>query len=336
MQRLLGRRSRPRVFVTRSLPGDALERLREEVELEVWPGDSPPSREELIRAVADAEGLLCLLTDNIDAGLLDAAPHLRVISTMAVGYDHIDIDAATRHGAVVTHTPGVLTETTADFAFALLLSSARRLPEAERAVREGRWTSWHPSFLLGHDAYQATLGIVGLGAIGQAVACRARGFNMRVLYHSRSRKPEVEAELAVLQVSFEELLAQSDFVSVHVPLTPETRHLFNADAFQRMKPTAVFVNTARGAVVDEPALHQALESRTIAGAAIDVSESEPISKHDPLLRLPNLLATPHIGSASVVTRSKMAEMAAEDLLAGLAGKRPHHCVNPEVLEATAR
>src|SRR3989304_3749181 len=206
-----------------------------------------------------------------------------------------------------------------------------RQPEGERAAREGRWTTWHPSFLLGQDVYAATLGIVGLGQIGQAVARRARGFQMRVLYHSRTRKPELEQELRCSYASFDQLLSESDFVSAHVPLTPETRHLFNEAAFARMKPTAVFVNTSRGAVVDEAALLRALESHHIAGAAIDVPETEPLPKHDPLLRLPNLLVTPHIGSASVATRSRMAAMAVDNLLVALAGKRPPHCVNPEVL-----
>lgn len=323
--------ARPRVFVTRQLPGDAIERLRAEAEVDVWPGELPPSRDELLAAVHDVDGLLCLLTDIVDGELLDAAPHLHVVSTMAAGYDHIDVPAATERGVLVTNTPGVLTETTADFAFALMLAAARRLPEAERAVREGRWTSWHPTFLAGWDVHGATLGIVGLGQIGQAVARRARGFGMRTLYHSRARRPEVEQELGVEFVSFEELLSESDFVSVHVALTPESRHMFGDTAFERMKPTAVFVNTSRGAVVDEPALQRALETKQIAAAAIDVTETEPLSKSDLLLRLPNLLVTPHIASASVATRTRMASLAAENLLAALAGRAPPHAVNPEVL-----
>ncbi|MDZ4278706.1 MAG: D-glycerate dehydrogenase, partial [Dehalococcoidia bacterium] len=278
-----------------------------------------------------AEGLLCLLTDNIDAGLLDVAPRLRVVSTMAVGYDHIDVDEATRRGILVTNTPGVLTETTADLTFALLLAAARRLPEGERAVREGRWRAWHPSFLLGHDVHGATLGIVGLGQIGTAVARRARGFGMRLLYCSRARKPDLERELGIAHKTFDELLAESDFVTVHVPLTGETRHMFDAAAFERMKPSAVFVNAARGAIVDEAALLRALESHQIAGAAIDVTEQEPLPAHDPLLRVPNLLVAPHIGSATIATRARMADMAVDNLLAGLGGKRPGNLVNPDVL-----
>jgi len=326
-----GRRSLPRVYVTRQLPGDALDRLRGDAEVEVWDGEEPPPRDELLRGIGDAEGLLCLLTDNIDAGLLDAAPRLRVISTMAVGYDHIDVEAATGRGVAVCHTPGVLTETTADFAFALLLAAARRVPEGERTVREGRWSTWHPSFLVGYDVGGATLGIVGLGQIGQAVARRARGFEMRILYHSRNPNPEAEREVGCTYASFEEVLSLSDFVTVHVPLTPETRHLFNEAAFQRMKPTSVFVNTSRGAVVDEAALHHALASHQIAAAAIDVTETEPLSSQDPLLRLPNLLVTPHIASASVATRGRMAGLAVDDLLAVLGGRQPAHCVNQQVL-----
>ncbi len=323
---------RPRVFVTRQLPGDALDRLRGEAEVDVWPDELPPPRERLLDAVTDADGLLCLLTDRIDGELLAAAPRLRVVSTMAVGHDNIDVAACTRRGVVVGHTPGVLTETTADFAFALLLAAARRVVEGDRAVREGRWRTWRPSFLLGRDLFGATLGIVGLGAIGQAVARRARGFDMRLLYADPRRKTEVERALGVEHVTFDELLAVCDFVSVHAPLTPQTRHLFDDAAFAKMKPAAVFVNTSRGAVVDEVALHRALETGRIAAAAIDVAEREPLPKSDPLLRLPNLIVTPHIASASVATRERMAALAVDNLLAGLAGQTPRHCVNPEALD----
>ncbi len=326
-----GQRSRSRVFVTRQLPGDAIERLRERADVDVWPHDSPPPRDDLLRALADVDGLLCLLTENIDSGVLDAAPRLRVVSTMAVGYDHIDVEACTRRGVLVTNTPGVLTETTADFAFALLLAAARRVAEGDRAVREGLWSTWSPSFLLGGDVAGATLGIVGLGAIGAAVARRARGFDMRLLYASRTAKPQLEAELGVVFVPLDQLLAESDFISVHVPLTAETRRMFDERAFNRMRPTAIFVNTARGSVVDETALLRALETRRIAGAAIDVTEVEPLPKHDPLLRLPNLLVTPHIASASVATRQRMARMAVDNLLEALDGKTPGNCVNADAV-----
>ncbi|MCH8009108.1 MAG: D-glycerate dehydrogenase [Chloroflexi bacterium] len=326
-----GRRSRPNhVFVTRDLPGDGLRRLRDEANVDLWGEDLPPSREALLEGVREADGLICLLTDNIDAGLFDHAERLKVVSTMAVGYDHIDVDAATSHNVLVTNTPGVLTETTADLAFALLLAAARRLPESERAIREGRWTTWSPAFLLGRDISGATLGIVGLGEIGQAVARRAHGFGMRILHASLTPKPEVERELGCSPVTFDELLAQSDFVTVHVPLTPQTRHMFDAQAFDRMKETAIFVNTSRGAVVVEADLQRALESKSIAAAAIDVAETEPVAPRDPMLRLPNLLVTPHIGSASVATRARMADMAIDNLLAALDGKRPANCVNPQV------
>ena len=325
-----GSGSRPNVFVTRDLPGDGLRRLREATDVDLWDGDLPPPREALLAGVRDADALLCLLTDAVDAELLDHAERLKIVSTMAVGYDHIDVDAATAHHVLVTNTPGVLTETTADLAFALLLAAARRLPESERAIRDGHWITWSPAFLLGRDIHGATLGIVGLGEIGQAVARRAQGFGMRILYSSRTPKPDVERELGCSPVTFDELLAQSDFVTVHVPLTPRTRHMFDAAAFDRMKETATFVNTSRGAVVVEADLQHALESHSIAAAAIDVAETEPVPKDSPSLRLPNLLVTPHIGSASVATRARMADMAVDNLLAALDGKQPPNCVNPQV------
>jgi len=329
-----GRRSRlHKVFVTRDLPGDGLRRLRDEAGVDLWPGGMPPPRAALLEGVRDADGLLCLLTDTVDAALLDHAQRLRVVSTMAAGYDNIDVGAATAHNVLVTNTPGVLTETTADLTFALLLAAARRLPESERAIRDGRWTTWSPAFLLGRDIHGATLGIVGLGEIGQAVARRARGFGMRILYTSRTPKPEVERKLGCSPVTFDELLAQSDFVTVHVPLTPQTRHMFDAKAFDRMKQTAIFVNTSRGAVVVEADLQRALASESIAAAAIDVAETEPVAKDDPLLRLSNLLVTPHIGSASVATRARMADMAVDNLLAALDGRQPPNCVNPQVWAA---
>lgn len=317
---------RPRVFVTRRLPGGALDRLRERAEVDLWAGDLPPPREALLERLREADGLLCLLTDRIDAEVIAGAPGLRVISTMAVGYDHIDVAAATARGIQVGHTPGVLTETTADLAWALLLATARRVVEGDRFVREGRWRTWDPNLLLGHDVHGATLGVVGMGAIGGAVAQRAHGFGMRVLY---TRRSERDAGIG-RRVSLEELLRESDFVSLHVPLTEETRHLVGERELRLMKPTAILINTARGPVVDQPALARALREGVIAGAGVDVTEVEPIPADDPLLSAPNVVILPHIGSASHATRGRMAEMAVENCLAGLEGRPLPHCVNPEV------
>jgi glyoxylate reductase len=324
------------VFVTRELPGDGLERLRAEADVTVWEEELPPPRERLLEESGRADGLITLLTDRIDVALMDAAPRLRVVSNVAVGYDNVDVGAATERGILVGFTPGVLTETTADLAFALLMAAGRRIVEGDRATREGRWRTWHPSFLLGQDVYGATVGIVGLGAIGAAVARRACAFGMRVLYHDSIRRPEAEAELGVGFVSFEELLREADFVTVHVPLSEETHHLFGRREFALMKESAVFVNTARGPVVDEAALHDALERKEIAAAGIDVTEVEPLPADSPLLRLPNLIITPHIGSASVATRRRMADTAVDNALAALRGEIPQHCVNPEAARRSGR
>ena len=316
------------IFVTRELPGDAVERLRSAAQVEVWPNPEPPPREELLRRAAGADALLTLLTDRIDAALLDAAPRLRIVSNMAVGYDNIDLKAASARGVLVSNTPGVLTETTADFAFALLLAAARRVVEGDRLARGGGWRTWHPSFLLGQDVHGATLGIVGLGAIGQAIARRARGFDMSLLYVDRQRRAELEAELEARFVPLETLLRESDFVSLHVPLTAETRHLIGHRELSLMKPSAILINTSRGGVVDQTALYQALASRAIAGAGLDVAEAEPVPAGDPLLDLDNLTLTPHVGSASVATRARMADMAADAILCVLRGERPANLVNP--------
>jgi len=321
--------SKPTVFVTRIIPEKALQMVREHGAATVWEGELPPSRDDLLRAVARADGLLCLLTDPVDADVIDAAPRLRVISQMAVGYDNIDLPAATRRRIPVGHTPGVLTDTTADFAFALLMAAARRISEAERFARAGRWKTWGPTLLMGQDVYGATLGIVGMGRIGQAVARRARGFEMRVLYADPS-EPEAARELGAVRVDLDDLLAQADFVSLHVPLTAATERLIDARALARMKPTAILVNTARGPVVDQAALYDALVSGQIAYAALDVTDPEPIAPDDPLLSLDNCLIVPHIASSSVATRTRMAVMAAENLIAGLSGNRLPHCANPQV------
>jgi glyoxylate reductase len=311
-----------RVFVTRRLPGGALDRLAAEHEVEVWPEQLPPAREELLARAPELDGLLSLLTDPIDAGLLEAAPRLRAISNFAVGVDNVDLAAATGRGIPVGNTPGVLTDTTADLAVALMLGISRRLVEGDGYVRGGEWRTWETSLLLGHDLHGATAGIVGFGRIGRAVARRLEGFGCEVLHTSRSGG-----------VPLGELLERSDFVSIHSPLTPETRGLIGDEALARMKPTAYLVNTARGPIVDSHALARALHEGRIAGAALDVTDPEPLPGDHPLLDAPNLLVLPHLGSATHATRERMAGMAVDNLLAGLAGERMPHCANPEVYEA---
>jgi lactate dehydrogenase-like 2-hydroxyacid dehydrogenase len=321
--------TQPSIFVTRRIPDQGLELLQPVGEVVVWEDELPPPYEVLQREAARAEGLLCLLSDRIDAGLIRSLPRLRVISQMAVGVDNIDLAAATAARLPVGHTPGVLTETTADFAFALLMSAARRLPEGERWVQTGRWRTWGPTLLMGQDIHGATLGIVGLGRIGSAVARRAQGFGMRILYTDHAESPaaqELNAEFCPLDT----LLAESDFISLHAPLTPETHHLIDARAFGLMKPSGVLINTARGPLVDPQALYDALSQHRIAAAALDVTEPEPIPPESPLLTLDNCLIVPHIASSSVATRTRMATMAAENLIAGLAGNPLPYCANPQV------
>jgi len=321
--------SQPKVFVTRVIPDAGLDLLHPHVELDIWPDELPPDYETLRARSATVDGLLCLLSDRIDAALIEGSPRLKVISTMAVGFDNIDIQAATARGIPVGHTPGALTEATADFAFALLMAAARRVTEAERYVRAGRWKTWGPMLLMGQDVYGATLGIIGLGRIGQAVARRARGFDMRVIYFGGSDEGAARA-IGAERRSFEDVLAESDFLSLHCPLTPETRGLINADALRRMKPTSILINTARGAVVDHAALYQALRDGWIAGAALDVTDPEPIPLDSPLLALDNCIIAPHIASSTERTRARIARMAAENLLAGLRGERLPYCANPAV------
>jgi glyoxylate reductase len=296
-----------RVFVTRRLPGTALERLRAEHEVDVWPGELPPTRDELRAGVAEAEGLLALLTDRVDAELLEAAPKLRAIANYAVGFDNIDVEAVAKRGIAVGVTPDVLTDATADLAWALLLAAARRLPEARDAVLQGAWRTWDPNGWLGVDVHGATLAVVGAGRIGRAVARRATGFDMEVL--TVGRGDDLHAALQ-----------RADFVSLHVPLTPQTRHLIDADALAHMKPTAILVNTARGGIVDQDALAAALHEGRLKGAALDVTDPEPLPADHPLLRAPNLLVVPHIGSATETARAAMADRAVDNLLAGLAGR----------------
>jgi len=325
-----------KVYVTRELPSAALDPLREVAGVRVWPGELPPPPEVLLAEAADVDALLALLTDRIDAAIMSAAPRLRVISNMAVGYDNIDIEEASRRGILVTNTPGILTETTADFAFALLLAAARRVVEADRYTRQGRWKTWGPQLLLGHDVHDATLGVVGLGGVGLEVAKRGSGFGMRVLYCDSTRRFKEERRYGLAYVELDQLLAESDFISLHVPLTPETYHFVGERELSLMKPTAVLINTARGAVVDQRALWRFLEKRRIAAAAIDVSEEEPIAPDDPLLGLDNIIITPHIASASVATRLAMAKMAVENLLTALRGQVPPQCVNREAIRRWRR
>jgi len=318
-----------RVFVTRMLPGEAIERLRAVVDADVWAEELPPPYEELTRRAAACDGLLCLLTDRVDAALVSNSPRLRVISQMAVGYDNVEVAAATSRGIPVGNTPGVLTEATADLTFALILAVARRIVEAEAFVRDGRWRTWEPGGLLGLELRGATLGIVGFGKIGQAVAGRAQGFGLRVLYASRS---PVETRLAE-RVDLGALLREADFVSLHVPLTAETAGMIGEGELRAMKESAFLINTARGGVVDQPALVRGLREGWIAGAGLDVAAVEPIPPDDPLLSAPNCVLLPHIGSATVTTRGRMASMAVDNLLAGLEGRRLPNCVNPEVYDA---
>lgn len=324
--------TKPKVFVTRKIVQEALDMIAGVAEMEIWEGELPPPRDVLINKVQDIEGLLSLLTDTVDTGLMEAAPRLRVISNMAVGYDNIDVPAATSRGIVAGNTPGVLTETTADFAFALLLAAARRVVEADAYTRKGEWKAWGPMVMLGYDVYHATLGIVGFGRIGTGVAKRAKGFNMEVLYYDEVRRLQKEKELGVKYISsLLALLSSADFITLHVPLTAETHHLISTAEFAAMKPTAILINTSRGPVVDQKALYQALKSRQIFAAALDVTEVEPIPPDDPLLTLDNIIIAPHIASASVATRTKMATMAAANLIAGLRGEILPYCVNPEAV-----
>lgn len=312
--------TKPQVFVTRAIPEDGLELLRQHCDLDVWPNTAAPSDDELISRTKGKDGILTMLTDKIDAAFMDTVgPQLKVISQYAVGYDNIDTQAAQQRGIAVGNTPGVLTEATADIAFALLLATARRIVEAADYVKAGQWKTWEPQTLLGADLNGATMGIIGLGRIGQAFAQRAKGFNMRLIAYSPRLTPEKAAVVGAEAVSFETLLRESDFISLHSPLTAETRHLINAEALAKMKPTAILINTARGGMIDQDALYNALRNGTIRAAGLDVTDPEPLPSDHPLLQLPNALIIPHIGSASIETRTKMSVMAAENLLAGLNG-----------------
>jgi glyoxylate reductase len=348
--------TRHRVFVTRPVADVALRRLAETARVDLWDDDAPPPHDELVVHLRDCDAVLSMVSDRLDAATIVAAPRLLAISNLAVGVDNIDLVAATQAGVAVGHTPGVLTETTADLAFALMLSAARRVAEGDRFVRAGRWRMWTPRLMLGRDVWGATLGVIGWGAIGQAVARRAAGFGMRVLYaaHSSSNNPAtaapakskppaaaqkptaadcaiaISAAPAAECVDLARLLAESDFISLNVPLRAQTRHLIGVRELSAMKRGAILVNTARGAIVDQLALIEALRSGHLGGAGLDVTETEPIAANDPLLKLPNVVITPHIGSASHATRHRMAELAVDNILDVFAGRLPRRCANPAV------
>jgi len=322
------RMAAPKVFVTRALPENSLRLIQDFCSTEVWPSETPPSRAEMFTRTRGVEGLLSLLTDAVDAGLIAAAPALKVISNCAVGVDNVDLAAATSRKIPVGNTPDVLTGATADMAFALLLAAARRLVEGVAYVRAGKWRTWNLQLLLGADLEGATLGIIGFGRIGKAVAKRAQGFGLKVLFCDPSAQPEWGATPADLET----LLREADFVSLHVPLTSDTAHLINADALGKMKSNAILVNTSRGPIIDHQALYEALRAGRIGAAALDVTEPEPLGVDSPLLQLDNCIVLPHLGSASKRTREQMAMLAAKNLLAGLRGERLPHCVNPEVYD----
>lgn len=321
---------KPKVFVTRVIRDAGLNLLQEFCDAEIWQDDLPPARDILLEKVRGIDGLLCLLTDRIDGEVLDAAgAQLKVVSNHAVGFDNIVVPDATARRIPIGNTPGILTDATADFAFALLMSAARRVNEAERYLRDGKWKTWGPSILLGMDFVGKTLGLVGFGRIGQAVAKRAAGFDLRVIYYD----PGAEAVVNATPVnSLDELLHASDFVSVHTPLNDSTRRMVNADFLGKMKRNAILVNTSRGPVVDQDALYRALKSHQIFAAALDVTDPEPLPMDSPLLTLENCIIAPHIASASEKTRDDMARLAANNLIAGLKGERLPHCVNPEVYQ----
>ena len=323
--------AKPKVYSTHQLFEEARKILDAECEVQYWTESERPPRDEVLRRVKDKEGLVCLLTEKVNEEFLRSAPKLRIASNVAVGYDNIDVDACTKRGIAVTNTPGVLDETTADFAWTLLMTVARRVAEGELLARSGNWKSWNLDQLCGADVWGKTLGIVGFGRIGRSVARRASGFQMKIIYTDAVRvSEEVEKSLNAEFRDMNSLLAESDFISLHVPLLPETRGLFDANKLFRMKPTAFLINTSRGPVVEEAALVTALENNKIAGAALDVFENEPFIH--PGLKRPNVVLTPHIASASIETRTKMALMAANNIVAVFKGRRPPNLLNPDIFK----
>jgi glyoxylate reductase len=318
---------KPKVFITRKIPDQIVEKITQSCEVRMWEQeDIPVPREILEKEICDVDGLFCLLTESVDRDLLEKAKQLKVISNMAVGYNNIDIEAAREKGITVTNTPGVLTETTADLTFALLMATARRLPESSDYLRRGDWKTWSPMQLTGQDIYGATMGIIGMGRIGAALAKRAKGFDMNILYYNRSCKPALEEELNMHYVGLDDLLKESDFVCVMTPYSNETRNLISARELSLMKTSSILINTARGGIVNEDDLYESLKNGEIWAAGLDVFEQEPVSLDHPLLKLPNVVTLPHIGSASIQTRLKMADLAADNLLLAVTNQRPKHVV----------
>jgi glyoxylate reductase len=324
---------KPKIYVTRKLPERGLQIIRKHFDMEVWPEYAPPPKKTIIEKTKNVDALATLLSDKIDAEVFNAAPRLKIVSQLAVGYDNIDTTEATKRGIYVTNTPEVLTDTTADFAWALLMALARRVIEADKYVRTGQWkVGWHPDMMTGRDIYNATIGVVGAGRIGYAVAKRATGFSMKILFYDVVPRPEIEKDFGAKKVDLDTLLKESDFVSIHVPLMKETQHLINEQKLKLMKKTAYLINNSRGPVVDEKALYKALKEGWIAGAGLDVFEQEPTPADNPLLKLDNVAVAPHISSASIETRSKMGEMVAENLVAFFEGKKPPNLLNADVMK----
>jgi glyoxylate reductase len=321
----------PKIYITRRIPESGIKLLQESCDVEIWDSDDVVPRDVFLKAVADKDAVLCLLTEKIDAETMDVAKSVKIFANMAVGFDNIDVEECTKRGVMASNTPGVLTGTTADFAFTLLMSAARRIREGHEFVQAGKWETWGPLLLMGQDIHHATLGLIGLGRIGTEMARRGQGFSMRVLYNDVVRREDLEQELGLEYADFDTVLQESDFVSMHVPYMPATHHLISTEQLAMMKQTAVLINTARGPIVDPQALYTALKSGEIWAAGLDVTDPEPIPMDDPLLTLDNCLIAPHIASASFNTRSDMSELAANNILAALSGERPPTILNPDVL-----
>ena len=321
----------PKIYITRRIPESGIKLLQESCDVEIWDSDDVVPRDVFLKAISDKDAVLCLLTDKVDAETMDVAKNVKIFANMAVGFDNIDVDECTKRGVMASNTPGVLTDTTADFAFTLLMAAARRIREGHEFIQAGKWETWGPLLLMGQDIHHATLGLIGLGRIGTEMARRGQGFSMRVIYNDVVRREDLEQELGLEYADFDTVLRESDFVSMHVPYMPATHHLISTEQLAMMKQSAVLINTARGPIVDPQALYTALKSGEIWAAGLDVTDPEPIPMDDPLLTLDNCLIAPHIASASFNTRSDMSELAANNILAALSGERPPTILNPDVL-----